>query len=295
MTKSKYQDIYPSKPLLNSAEIPRGSAAELLTLEYFEAEPASMPERVFDQHHVLLNLKEEPHRVENWRDGKHRDFIYQQYEIVVTPAGIRSGWRWHEKSNAIVVTLEPDSFEKFARDEVGILLRESQLRDLPLFHDEDICSAGKMLKESLENKEQGSEILFESLARVFLVKLIQKYGLKEEEYAFTKRFSAKQFRKVLGYVSENYGRTIAVEELASEASLSISHFARLFKQTIGLSPIQFVTNYRVEQAKKRLANSQVALAEISDSCGFADQAHFSRVFKQLVGETPAKFRAKIFA
>lgn len=119
---NRYQDIYPSSPLLDSGSIVRPAAADLLTLEYFEAEPGQMPEKIFTQHHVLINLKKDPTRVENYRDGKHIDFIFKKDEIVVTPAGVKSGWRWHEKSKVIVVTLEPEKLEKFARHEVGVLL-----------------------------------------------------------------------------------------------------------------------------------------------------------------------------
>ena len=84
----KYQDIYPSEPLIQSTDLVRLTAAELLTLEYFEAEPAAMPIDRYEQHHIILNLKEEPHRLENWRDGEHRDFIYHKNEIIVTPAGV---------------------------------------------------------------------------------------------------------------------------------------------------------------------------------------------------------------
>jgi AraC family transcriptional regulator len=84
----RYQDVYPSEALLRSFDVVRPRAAELLNLEFFEAEPAGMPTAVFDQHHLLLNLREEPHRVENWRDGVHRDFTYRLHEIVLTPAGI---------------------------------------------------------------------------------------------------------------------------------------------------------------------------------------------------------------
>ena len=96
----KYQDIYPSDPLVQSVDLVRPMAADLLTLEYFEAEPASMPTDRYSQHHIILNLKDEPHRLENWRDGEHRDFIYHQNEIIVTPAGVESGWKWHVKSNS---------------------------------------------------------------------------------------------------------------------------------------------------------------------------------------------------
>ena len=82
---SKYQDIYPSEPLIQSNDLVRPTAADLLTLEYFEAEPASMPTDEYEQHHIILNLKDEPHRLENWRDGEHRDFIYHKNEIVFFP------------------------------------------------------------------------------------------------------------------------------------------------------------------------------------------------------------------
>jgi len=295
MSNSRYQDVYPSAPLLNSAEVSRASAADLLTLEYFEAEPASMPTQVFDQHHILLNLKEEPQRVENWRDGEHRDFTYRKHEIIVTPAGIESGWRWHVRSRVIVVTLEPAKFERFAQTEVGILLADTQLASLPQFEDADICHAGVMLKDALASQERGSDLIFESLARVFLVKLIQKYGLKEADYAFSRSFTAEHYRRVLDFVSQRYGDGIRVEDMAREAALSTSHFAQLFKQTIGLSPMQFVMTYRVERARKRLAEHDTPLIDIALACGFSDQAHFSRQFKQIEGETPSKYRARLFA
>lgn len=87
---SKYQNIYPCEPLIQSIDLVRPMAADLLSLEYFEAEPASMPTDKYEQHHLILNLREEPHRLENWRDGEHRDFIYHKNEIIVTPAGVKN-------------------------------------------------------------------------------------------------------------------------------------------------------------------------------------------------------------
>ncbi|MEO0374009.1 MAG: AraC family transcriptional regulator [Cyanobacteria bacterium P01_A01_bin.17] len=286
-----YQDIYPSEPLICSEDIVRPTAAELLSLEYFEAEPNTMPTQIFDQHHILINLKDEPHRVENWRAGEHRDFIYRQSEIVITPAGVESGWRWHAQSKVIVITLEPDRLEQFARNELGILLTGDQLNNLPQFIDEDITQAGKMLLNVLQSKEIGSAVMFESLARVFLVKLIQKYGQeRDDEYEFSQSFSAKHYKRVLDYVADHFGQTVTLEDLSAQASLSTYHFSRLFKQTIGQSPHQFVMSYRIEQAKTMLANINYPMIDIALRCGFADQAHFSRVFKRIEGQTPLAWR-----
>ncbi len=255
-----------------------------------------MPTQIFTQHHILLNLRDEPHRVENWRDGEHRDFIYAKNEIIVTPAGVKSGWRWHEKSKVIVVTLEPDQLERFAHSEVGVLLTDAQLKDLPQFKDPDICQAGVMLKEALGCEQPGSAVMFESLARVFLVKLIQKYGIERaQQDQFSKSFTARHYQRVLDFVAVNFARSITVEDLAGQADLSPSHFAYVFKGTIGQSPMQFVMSYRLEQAKKSLAQPDTPMIDIALSCGFSDQAHFSRFFKQSEGLTPTQYRQQLNA
>ncbi|MDJ0917865.1 MAG: AraC family transcriptional regulator [Woeseiaceae bacterium] len=291
---NRYQDNYPTEPLLDSAAMTRPSAVDLLTLEYFEAEPASMPPQRYAQHHVLLNLKPKPYRSENWRNGEHRDFMLNQHEIIVTPAGMESGWRWHERSQVIVITLEPDRLERFAQTELGILLTGSQLANKPLLLDPDICAAGLQLKEALETKTFGSDLMFESLARVFLIKLIQRYGeTLEEDYEFSRRFSAQHYKRVLDFVADNYGRTLSLEELAGEAALSPSHFSRLFKETIGSSPMQFVMSFRIERAKEALRDRTKTLVDIATQCGFSDQAHFSRSFKASVGQSPSAYRKTV--
>jgi len=266
-------------------------AADLLTLEYFEAEPGSMPTDRYSQHHIILNLKDEPHRVENWRDGEHRNFIYHKNEIIVTPAGVESGWKWHVKSKCIVITIDPAKFEQFARSELGILLSTQQLKDLPQFEDEDITQSGIQLKEAM-HCAIGSQVMFESFARVFLTKLILKYGLQQEEYNFSKSFSARHYKQVLDYIAVNYGNNILLEDMAARADLSPSHFSRLFKQTIGQSPYQFLMSYRIEKAKKMLDRPSTLMVDIAFTCGFSDQAHFSRTFKKIEGITPKQYRQK---
>lgn len=287
----RYQDIYPEDALLRSHDLPRIRALDLLTLEYFEAEPGTMPTEVFDQHHILINLKEEPHRVENWRDGVHRDFTYLKDEIIITPAGVESGWKWHAKSKVIVITLLPERFEAFARDELGISLTREQLDDLPQFEDSEITAAAVQLRDALES-ELGSETLFESFARVFLTKLIQKYGREKSagEDSFTAGFTSDHYRRVFDFVAQNYGNSITVESMAEQAFLSPYHFARVFRETVGQTPHQFVTSYRIEQARTKLAAGSDSLGDIAIDCGFSDQAHFSRVFKKVVGKTPRQFR-----
>ena len=212
-------------------------------------------------------------------------------EVVVTPAGIKSGWKWHAPSKVIVITLDPEKLNDFTLNEVGVVLSSKQLGDVPQFEDEDLTRAAEFLLEALEGKTLGFQVVFESLARVFLVKLIQKYGETASDHSdFSPSFTATHYKKVLDFVKSHFASPIHVEDMAKEVGLSPHHFSRLFKTTIGKSPMQFVMVYRLEQAQKMLANNQLTLVDIAHRCGFADQAHFSRSFKARYGKSPKLFR-----
>jgi AraC family transcriptional regulator len=288
----RYRDIYPSLPLLDSEGIEHVSAAQLMSVQYFQAPPDSMPEDVFDEHHLLLNLKDAPHRVQNRRDGELRDFTYTRNDIILTPAGVRSGWRWFETSDVIVVTLEPAAVERFASAELGLLLDETQFRDTPLFSDADLCAAGIMLRDALDGPDPTtSAVMFEAMARVFLVKLLQRYGRRRpEEVALSAKFTSAHYRRVLAFVRARLDRTITVDDLAAEVAMSPSHFARTFRQVVGKTPMQFVMSYRIEQSLRMMEDAAKPLGQIALDCGFADQAHFTRSFKQLIGTAPSAHR-----
>ncbi len=252
-----------------------------------------MPDEVFSEHHVLLNLQTTPHRVKNWRDGEVRDFTFHKDEIIVTPAGTRSGWQWYDTSDVIVVTLDPQKVERFAQTELGMLLDVRQLQDLPLFSDPDLCAAGIALRDSLQSDELSSAVMFEALSRVFLVKLLQRYGQRRpEEVALSARFTSHHYHQVLTYVKDHLDQTMTVDDLAAQVRMSPSHFARVFKETVGATPMQFVMSYRIEQAAAMMGDPARPLGDIALACGFADQAHFSRSFKQMTGLTPRAYRAQ---
>jgi AraC family transcriptional regulator len=83
--------------------------------------------------------------------------------------------------------------------------------------------------------------------------------------------------------------------LARSCGLSVSHFARCFKQSLGVSAHRYLIRLRVEAAKERLATADSALSEIALECGFSDQAAFSRTFGSMVGSTPGRWRRQTAA
>jgi AraC family transcriptional regulator len=106
--------------------------------------------------------------------------------------------------------------------------------------------------------------------------------------------TGRQLRLVTDFVDAKLEHEIAVAQLAELAGLSEAHFARAFKQTMGLSPHKFITDRRLERGKRLLADTPDSIAQIALACGFADQAHFARSFAQAFGTSPSALR-KSFA
>jgi AraC family transcriptional regulator len=97
-------------------------------------------------------------------------------------------------------------------------------------------------------------------------------------------------QRVRKYIETNLDGTISLHDLAATAGLSISHFARAFRQSEGTSPHKYVMSRRLQQALQLLVETELRLSEIASATGFADQSHFSRQFRKYIGVAPSTYR-----
>ncbi|WP_238649974.1 AraC family transcriptional regulator [Paenibacillus piscarius] len=92
------------------------------------------------------------------------------------------------------------------------------------------------------------------------------------------------------YIEQHYREEITIGLLAAEAGTSIRHFIRLFKQRYGLSAIEYLTEYRIRQARSlMLPHTDYDLKDIAAYVGYKDVPYFRRKFKQITGIAPAAF------
>ena len=97
-------------------------------------------------------------------------------------------------------------------------------------------------------------------------------------------------RRVKEYIDSNLERSIDLAALADTAGLSMFHFARVFKQSEGVTPHGYLLERRVERAQKLLTTTNLSLSEIAHASGFSDQSHLARHFRSRVGVSPSMFR-----
>lgn len=91
-------------------------------------------------------------------------------------------------------------------------------------------------------------------------------------------------------IESSLSEGLSLEELAEEAGVSRSHFARRFRAETGVSPHRYQSQQRIEKAKSLLRETRLSLVEIAMDLGFCSQSHFTQVFRALAGITPRKFR-----
>jgi AraC family transcriptional regulator len=103
--------------------------------------------------------------------------------------------------------------------------------------------------------------------------------------------SPASLRRVLEFIEANLDTNVRLNALAAAVGVSAFHFSRLFKQSTGRSPHQYLVGRRLERAKTLLRQPRTTLVEISASTGFADQSHFTKVFRRCVGVTPSEYRS----
>jgi transcriptional regulator GlxA family with amidase domain len=100
----------------------------------------------------------------------------------------------------------------------------------------------------------------------------------------------RMLRRVLEHIEAHLESNISLQDLATTAGLSSSHFARAFKQSQGMTPHRYLMSCRLRQALQLLTGTDLPLSEIAVATGFADQSHFSRQFRKNVGTTPSGYR-----
>ena len=100
---------------------------------------------------------------------------------------------------------------------------------------------------------------------------------------------SKQILPAIKYIEENFCNDITNAVLASRCMMGEEYFRKLFKQNFGISPKQYITDMRINKAKKMLIEGSLKINAISEQCGFSNPFHFCRFFKAKTGETPSEY------
>ena len=127
---------------------------------------------------------------------------------------------------------------------------------------------------------------------LFLDQLIQSSAHRDD--STDKRLRNFYIKEALSFLEQNYQQDISVEEIAAVCGLNRSYFGRIFKESMGESPQQFLIHYRMAKAAQLLKASKLPISKIGTMVNYPNQLHFSRAFKTIYGIAPREYRQRHF-
>ncbi|SHM76352.1 AraC family transcriptional regulator [Pseudomonas asturiensis] len=215
-------------------------------------------------------------------------------KLCVLPAGHESAWIVNGEIRLAHLYF---SAEQFALSCVTLLdrePREMQLREDTFLDDPAQAQRFQQLIR-LNWAEPGERLLTSSLAHdmidhALLSQVGQREGLR------LKGGLAPHLRRQLAeFIETHLADPLSLGQLAGLCALSEYHFARMFRESFGLPPHQYLLARRLERARQLLRTTHNPLGDIAQACGFASASHFSNRFRHAMGATPGEYRAALLA
>lgn len=202
-------------------------------------------------------------------------------------------------SNRVVIQFKMSIFKNFSSDE------EESKALRPVFDNSNRISSkwpkdakteiGKQIQGLIDeytDRYDGYKLALKARLYDLVVMLIRKVpidkSLNEEETL--QKENLRRLENTFTYVEKNYQSEIKLENAASAAGFSIYHFARFFKQNMGMTFVQYLNNFKITKAEWLLMNEETTITDIAFRSGFNSVKTFNRVFKQISGNSPTEYK-----
>ena len=253
----------------------------------FDAEPGHRPPEALDLHRLLIFTGPDPVPVTVRRDGARREVTVRRGDMTLVPAGVRAGFAWRARVQGIGLMVDPGAVQDFARREMKVLVTGLAHEGTGPLRDEALLGAAEAMRDAVLPEGPGRELIFDSMARVFLATLIRRHGVFADGPGAA--FGEGRWRALVDHVATRLSGHVTPAEMARVVGMSESAFRRALREATGLAPAAWLRRERALAAREMLGRGE-ALGEIAVRCGFADQAHLTRSFKAAFGLTPSAWR-----
>ena len=201
--------------------------------------------------------------------------------VSIAPPGVTVSGRTASPREVTVIFLEPGFDDAEVVAQYGI-------------QDPLIRSVGMALDAEMASPHPGHKSYAESLAAALSAHIFARYANPDVPRLQGVSSRHPQLKAQLGrsidYIHDHLEFGLSLDEMAGIANMSKYHFAKSFRQVMGIAPHQYVVKLRVEKARRLLAAGSLSVEEVANRVGYADAAHFSEQFRKIVGLGPNRYR-----
>ena len=245
---------------------------------------------------VHIHHNESPVRTELYTAGKTFAAQFQNGCVSIEPPGLLVSARFDNvrpvTNEATVIFIDPFVLAEIGRTKNGVgnldILPQVNIRDSLIW---EIASA---MENALVSVPPVPAIYAESLAATLAAHILVNYTKPSSSHVRSAKLNKAQLQRSIEFIHENLHRNLTLEEIAAVANMSKYHFAKSFRQAMGMAPHHYLVDLRVAKARKLLTlEKSMTLAEVANVVGYSDKSHFIAQFFKVVGTTPHKYRQQV--
>lgn len=280
--------IFPIQPLVSSNEL----AWKNIYLEYHQQSSFETP-IFYPKQHIVIIHNTKVLTGEYQANGKYGSEQIDKGNISIFPANTLCKLQLYGETEFTLLAIET-SFINFISCEFS---NSNYVEILSKFAHPDsfIYQMTLKLRTEIEvsTNQSVNQFYAQSVANLLAVHLLQHYSQNKysiKEYKYTVGLPQHKLRRVINYINSNLAQNLSLDDLAQLVHVSSSHFGRLFKQSIGLTPYQYLIERRIEKAKSLLNETELNIADIAEVTGFTSHSHLTTHFRKHVSVTPHAYR-----
>ena len=240
---------------------------------------------------VGLLLRDFPHR-EYWEDGRQTPVCDLRagdtclYDLKRDPVVLLD-----KPYHALLFYLPREALNAIADDAGAPRIGDLNYKPGAGINDATISRLGSTILPALSHPEQANRLFVDHVTLAVGVHVAQTYGgMRPVSRPVRGGLAPWQERRAKEILSANLDGGVPLKDVARECRLSVSHFSRAFRRTMGVAPHNWLVTRRIEVAKEKLRIRRLSLSDVALACGFADQSHLTRVFTGMVGVSPGAWR-----
>ena len=177
----------------------------------------------------------------------------------------------------------------------GLRIKESLsvtdlCKDAPIYHSHSKELREKLADEMLYIVNHPHESSFRLIGHLYLFMDYLLQSAKSTKLVSSGRMSDYYIKEAINYIEQNFQNNISIEDIATVCGINRSYLGKIFRNSIGRSPQEFLMNYRMVKATELLKLTPLSIADVSSAVGYENQLHFSRAFKNIYGVSPREWR-----
>jgi AraC family transcriptional regulator len=219
------------------------------------------------------------------------DGMQHRGDIWLLPIEQPGSWYWEDTDECLMFSLDPHLLQQTALETDCLPVHQIEMLPIVYHNDPQLSAIATLFLHELTAAGSDTRLYQDSLTNLLAIHLLRNYCAFQPVFkSFKNGLSAAQLKQVVEYIHTHLSEDNSLHSLAQLLHLSTHYFGRLFRQSTGKTPYQYVTDCRLERAKQLLQQTNLSVIEVAAMVGFRSQSHFTTMFRQQMQTTPLQFR-----